>query len=328
MPVVSVIIPVFNCEATLEKAVISACAQTLRDIEIVIVDDCSTDGSFALAQKLAAGDARITCKQLAENGGSSVARNEAIDMATGEWIAVLDADDWYLPTRLEVLLRAAQELKADLICDNLKIFDHVRQRVVDETSYTRDKPVELTPEYIFYNDTPLKRHAIGYTKPMVTKAFLTKHHIRNDPAHRAGQDFIFLADIILNGARAFLIRDALYVYVHRISPTTRKISPTSRSDAGFVLIVRGCDELMERYGATMTPKARRALKRKRWIFANRVKCSGMLMALHEKKLGEATKILAAYPFIMVLIGVTVAKMAYANLLLYREKVGFRAFEQR
>src|SRR5580658_5246503 len=112
MPKISVIIPVYNCAPTLAKAVESAQQQTLRDIEIVIVDDCSTDNSYEIMQNYARGDARIKCARLPENGGASVARNTAIDMATSDWIAVLDADDWYEPNRLAVMLKAAEDLKA------------------------------------------------------------------------------------------------------------------------------------------------------------------------------------------------------------------------
>src|ERR1700733_8590447 len=129
MPKISVIIPVYDCAPTLPKAIESVQQQTLRDIEIVIVDDCSADNSFAIAQTYASADNRIKCARLPQNGGASVARNTAIDMATGEWIAVLDSDDWYEPNRLEVMLKIAEDLQADLICDNLKIYDHVRQQI-------------------------------------------------------------------------------------------------------------------------------------------------------------------------------------------------------
>lgn len=105
MPQVSVIIPLYNCAGTLGRAVKSVQRQSLKDIEIIIVDDCSTDNSHEVAQNLARGDMRIKCSRLQQNSGASVARNTAIDLATGEWIAVLDADDWYEPARLSSCCR-------------------------------------------------------------------------------------------------------------------------------------------------------------------------------------------------------------------------------
>jgi len=317
MPQISVIVPVYNCADTLARAIESAQRQTLSDIEIIIVDDCSTDNSYEIAEGLAQKDPRIKAVRLPTNGGASVARNTALDLATSEWIAVLDSDDWYEPVRLETMLAAARNLKANLICDNLRIYDHVRQVIVEETRHGHaSKPTPLTAELLFRSDNPLRRHAIGYVKPMVKSAFLREKNIRYDPVHRSGQDFVFLAEIILNGAKGIIIPDALYVYVHRISPTTRKISPHSRSGAGFVLIVQGCDELMQKYGASMSPAARRALQQRRWIFANRIRCSEMLAELEQKQWRKAARILALNPFIIVLVAATIAKWIYANILLH------------
>src|ERR1700722_8578467 len=95
MPVVSVIIAAYNCRATIGRAIESACNQTLRDIEIIVADDASTDGTYDLVKSLADADKRIKLMKLPQNGGPAVARNTAINAALGEWIAVLDADDWY-----------------------------------------------------------------------------------------------------------------------------------------------------------------------------------------------------------------------------------------
>ena len=135
MPTVSVIIAAYNCRPTIGRAIESACKQTLRDIEIIVADDASTDGTFDFVKLLADADKRIKLIKLPQNGGPGVARNAAIKAAIGDWIAVLDADDWYEPRRLEALLKAAKDLNADLVCDNLKIYDHARGEVVDQTRH-------------------------------------------------------------------------------------------------------------------------------------------------------------------------------------------------
>jgi succinoglycan biosynthesis protein ExoO len=321
MSEVSVVIAAYNCRSTLGRAIESAQRQTLRDIEIVVVDDGSVDGTFEFAQSFTASDPRIKCLRLAQNSGVSTARNAAIGIATGEWIAILDADDRYEPERLETMLKAAHDLGADVVCDNLKIYDHMREEIVDQTQHGgKDRATPLTPEFLFRRDTPLHLHAIGYLKPMMRKKFLQAHSITYNVKYRAGEDFYLLAEVVLNGGCAFLIPGAFYVYVHRISPTTRKISPHSRSEAGFALTVEGCDELIRVYGASMTSQARQALQQRRWIFESRIMCGDMLAALRQKRFVAAFGILLARPFIMVLIGTTAAKLVYANLLTCRQRL--------
>lgn len=101
MPLVSVIMPVYNGERYLAEAIDSILEQTFTDFELLIVDDCSQDGSAEIIRKHEKLDARIRCLQLTENVGSAAARNAGIDQARGDIIATLDCDDVCLPQRLE-----------------------------------------------------------------------------------------------------------------------------------------------------------------------------------------------------------------------------------
>jgi glycosyltransferase involved in cell wall biosynthesis len=108
VPTVSVVIPFFNNIEHLGEAVQSVIAQTVSDWELILVDDGSTDGSSTLAVELAAGDDRIRYVEHAghRNLGHSAARNAGIGVASGEFVALLDADDAYLPAKLERELAA------------------------------------------------------------------------------------------------------------------------------------------------------------------------------------------------------------------------------
>lgn len=98
-PLVSVLLPAYNCEATLAEAVTSMTAQTLRDIEVIVVDDGSTDNTGRLLDELAAADPRIRPIHTA-NRGIVEALNTALAAATGEFVARMDADDRSRPDRL------------------------------------------------------------------------------------------------------------------------------------------------------------------------------------------------------------------------------------
>ena len=107
---VSVVIPLFNSAGTLQRAINSVLRQSLQDYELLIVDDDSQDGSLALAQRLAVADAGSASSRCQRNRGKSHAMNVAIARARGHWIAVLDADDWYEPDRLAVLVGAGEAI--------------------------------------------------------------------------------------------------------------------------------------------------------------------------------------------------------------------------
>ena len=93
--------PAFRAAATLAQSAGSVQAQTRRDWELIVVDDASPDATGAVAEALAAADPRIRLVRLAQNGGAARARNHAIGLARGRYIAFLDADDLWLPEKLE-----------------------------------------------------------------------------------------------------------------------------------------------------------------------------------------------------------------------------------
>ena len=107
MTAVSVIIPAYNAAATLERALASVMAQSLPDIEIIVVDDGSTDDTSRILARLVAADRRL--RVLSQpNGGVARARNTGIAAATGEWIATIDADDLWHPRKLDLQVAAAR----------------------------------------------------------------------------------------------------------------------------------------------------------------------------------------------------------------------------
>ena len=113
MPLVSVIIPVFNVRKYLENCVRSVLAQTVTDWELILVDDGSSDGSDALARALAEKDGRIAFLSR-PGGGVGAARNAGIDAAAGEYLAFLDSDDAWEPDHLDTLLSLASSAGADV----------------------------------------------------------------------------------------------------------------------------------------------------------------------------------------------------------------------
>lgn len=113
-PSVSVIIATYNGAGFLPQSIASALGQSLPALEILIIDDGSTDGTAALVQNLALADRRIGLIRLPHNVGPSMARNAGLDQARGDWIAILDADDLCLPDRFARQVQFLQETSLDL----------------------------------------------------------------------------------------------------------------------------------------------------------------------------------------------------------------------
>ncbi|MDP5030508.1 glycosyltransferase family 2 protein, partial [Paraglaciecola sp.] len=108
-PKVSIIVPCFNASKTIATALKSLLRQSHRNIEILVADDCSTDNSVAIVQQFAKQDKRIALVQLTTNSGAYVARNTALQQASGDFITTHDADDWSHPEKIERQVQALQQ---------------------------------------------------------------------------------------------------------------------------------------------------------------------------------------------------------------------------
>jgi hypothetical protein len=107
-PFVSVVLPCWNNAATIERALASALELRSVPLEVIVIDDGSTDGTPEIVRRIAAADPRLRLEVLPDNGGVSVARNRGLELVRGEWLTLLDADDAFAPGGLERLVSAAQ----------------------------------------------------------------------------------------------------------------------------------------------------------------------------------------------------------------------------
>lgn len=123
MPLVSVVIPAYNAEDYIDQCLKSVLAQTLHDIEVIVVDDGSTDDTAAAVERMAERDERLRliCQ---DNQFAGVARNTGINAAEGDFLYFLDADDWIEPRALELMLESAKSLGTDIVVARSEGFDN------------------------------------------------------------------------------------------------------------------------------------------------------------------------------------------------------------
>lgn len=141
---ISIVVPVYNVEKYIENSLQSICNQTYREIEVLLIDDGSTDSSLEKCREWEKKDDRI--KVITQvNAGAAAARNKGIDFATGKYIMFVDADDWIEENMLEVLYSEAELCDADVACCNL--IEDVAQKkihtITAEEKYQEKKKIFL-----------------------------------------------------------------------------------------------------------------------------------------------------------------------------------------
>lgn len=114
-PLVSVVVPAYNCAATLPTVLRSLLTQSWQHLEVLVVDDCSTDSTVAVAESFAAQDRRVKVLQMARNSGAYETRNTGADHARGEFITVHDSDDWSHAQKIERQVRALLDAPDKLV---------------------------------------------------------------------------------------------------------------------------------------------------------------------------------------------------------------------
>ncbi len=211
-PLVSVIMANYNGAAYLQDAVASVLDQSHSELELIVVDDASDDGSHEILRKWAASDARVRPIFLTTNVGAAGARNIAVGAARGAWIAIVDADDLIHPMRIERLLATAQRMGADAVADDLLSFG--ASETAGQTLLA-DAP-NLGPKWITAADLVQSDAAIaglaslGYLKPMIRRDTLGA--LRYDETLRIGEDFDLYCHLLVQGARFLLTPDPTYLY--------------------------------------------------------------------------------------------------------------------
>ncbi|MEF2070642.1 glycosyltransferase family 2 protein [Consotaella sp. CSK11QG-6] len=220
-PDVTFLIAAYNAEASLPRAIRSALDQESVDVEVIVVDDRSQDGTAAAARAI--GDDRVRVIELPDNRGPGGARNAGLAEARGTFIAILDSDDDVLPGRLARIVARAEAMKADVVVDNLEVVQETtgrRETMFDEVFLAGLDEISLA-DFIGSNVIFRSEFNYGYMKPVFRRSFLAEHGIRYDESLRIGEDYIFLASALACGARCVVEPAAGYVYHIRSGSISR-----------------------------------------------------------------------------------------------------------
>ena len=212
MPEISVIMPVYNKETYFEAAIRSVLNQPFADLEVIVVNDGSTDGSLALAQKIAEEDQRV-CLIDIPNSGVSKARNMGLSQATGNWIQFLDADDTLEPDYLAEAMQILRQKQADILFSAFSMVDiHGKTvRSIPAPMQGEKTQSELQECFIRYQ---YESGFFGYiSNKLFRRSLLEKSHAKFPEGIRLAEDLDFYAKLYPAVERAYFWSGVSFRYL-------------------------------------------------------------------------------------------------------------------
>lgn len=206
MPLVSVVMPVYNSATTLGAAIRSVLTQTHSDLELLVTDDVSSDNSMELLTEFARQDARVLPERAPERGGAGRARNLAINRARGDYVAFLDSDDMWLPEKLERQTAFAAGGDAPLTFTSYYKMDADHEG--ESTDFVPNGRVVQARESVDYRAMLVQDH-IGALTAMYDRNALGTRLMPEMPKR---QDYALWLSIMRDGAQARGLPEPLAVY--------------------------------------------------------------------------------------------------------------------
>ena len=241
MPLMSIIVPVYNAENVVERCITSLLCQNYSDFEIILVNDGSTDNSAEICEKFQKKNSNISYLSQT-NKGVSAARNLGIKAAKGAWLVFVDADD-IVTNNMCSLIKSNIDIDTDLMLFDFKEFSQ------ETIKFKEDKVVDYEVYCYSQKDkNVLQKKAFGYTKDLPevktslrtpwAKAYRSKF-LNNYKLHypmdiRMGQDFLFNLRVLEHIAKIKYIKTTTYYYYYNSGSTTHRYKPDmEKIDRGF-----------------------------------------------------------------------------------------------
>lgn len=214
---ISVIIPVYNVEQYLKRCVDSVLCQKRISLEIILVDDGSTDSSGKMCDNYVLKNPNIKCIHI-ENCGPATAKNRGFDIARGNYVAFIDSDDMIKPDMFCTMLQSGYQHDADIVCCNYLQIDE--EGHISHTKHTGQ-------EYVLNQDEALKAILIKdkiysqcWTK-IYKREMLESNHIRNTEGLKTEEDFVYNIQAFACSQIVTIVDKPLYIYTHRIKSLSK-----------------------------------------------------------------------------------------------------------
>lgn len=312
VPDVSVIMPTWNAAGYVAETVESVLASQHVELELIIVDDASTDNTVAVLKRLARKDPRIRLAQAKKNCGPSLARNSALQRATGRYVAVVDSDDRIAVNRLKKLVDLADASSADIVVDNMLEFDEDGERLgktgfLKSKAFAKPRNIALA-DYVRYNHPMQPGDCLGYLKPLFRRETLERLGARYDTALRNSEDYYLVAHLLAQGASMTYTPYTGYFYRRAAGSTSHRLKPLHT--AGWLTAE---DDFRDKYLEGLDAPAKRQLKVRMRKLKHVDQMARAIDSIQRRQLGELIEILTNDPRASVFTLSTFAKVAWQRL---------------
>ncbi len=228
-PKVSIIIPVYNVEQYLRQCLDSVCNQTFKDIEIIIINDCSPDNSLQIIKEYQQKDDRIILVDLKQNGGLSNARNEGANIAKGKYLAFLDSDDWVTENYIEVLYNAIEKYKTNIAIAKIIKYDNKSKTFIRNKKNMRfyNKPLRTSSDK---KNILLSMPITMVAALMLEKKFVIENNIVFEKVKQA-EDLIYFITLFSHNSSFVYIKDQIFFYrINRENSIVTNFNTSKNSD--------------------------------------------------------------------------------------------------
>lgn len=215
-PLVSVIMPAYNAEQFIEEAIDSVISQTVSDWELIVIDDGSKDRTRQIVSGYVKKDKRISLLVNEENMRVARTRNRGLDICCGEYVALLDSDDYYEPNMLQKMVARARETNADIVYCSYALVDEQGKKVCNDF---------IVPEQTDFEQS-LVRSVITCSSVLITREIAKNNRFPTDIYH---EDIALWFQLLRDGAVARGVPEVLAAYRQRAgSKTANKITSAIR----------------------------------------------------------------------------------------------------
>lgn len=212
---ISVIVPVYNAEKTLRRCVESLVYGIEKNIEIILIDDCSRDNSWKLCQKLQEEFHSVRCVQNEENKGVSYTRNHGIAEANGKWVMFADSDDWGSRRFASTLVEISEKNENALVICGFHYIDRLSHNKVEYiwNSEIRKRIFEIQGEELF--DAVDRIMLQNVWNKIFSCEIIRENNIKFDETQSMGEDFQFVLEYMQAAdiRKCIIVNEALYYYV-------------------------------------------------------------------------------------------------------------------
>ncbi|KMP27458.1 hypothetical protein TU50_17680 [Bacillus wiedmannii] len=256
----SVIVPIYNAEKYLEECLDSLVKQSLKEIEVLLINDGSTDKSREIAEEYVekyGGKFRLINK---ENGGVASARNRGLELATGEYIAFLDPDDYVLPNTYRVMYLKSRNTKSDTFIGNIKCFNEERTWGLP---YMAKLFEEDLPEVRHIKNNPELNLSPSVCNKLFKRNLILKYKLKFDEEINVGEDFLFTQQCLYLSNRTCVLNINSLNY--RVIQSESSL--TKRSDViYFKHLYKNIQKLKEFYVSHNLEKYSITAEKRQWKF--------------------------------------------------------------